>query len=94
MKTDCLEMRGKKYWYLLIVLNDYLDSSDNSEEFITWAKDLKSIFAILIRQYDNSIQGIEYLHDLITTNHLILSLFDNLKDCLNLRDGIAEHIKK
>lgn len=72
----------------------FVDKGDDSEELITWAKNLKSIFAIFIRQYDNSIQTIDYLHDLIITNHLMLSLFYSLKDCLHISDGIAEHIKK
>jgi len=49
---------------------------------------------LLIRQYDNNIQVIEYLQDLLTTNHIVLILFDNLKDCWDLNGGITEHIKK
>lgn len=70
-------------------------STDNyPPESTSWTKDLKSIFALLIRQYDSNIQVIEYLYDLIVTNHMVLSLFDNFKDCWNLNDGITAHIKK
>lgn len=70
------------------------DSDNGSPESTTWAKGLKSIFALLIRQYDSNIQVIEYLYELIVTNHMVLSLFDNIKDCWNLHDSIIEHIKK
>lgn len=63
-------------------------------ESIIWAKDLMSIFFWCIRHYDSNIQAIEYLHDLIVTNHMVLSLFDNIKYCWNLNDCIATHIKK
>lgn len=79
---------------LLNYFNYYVDSSNNSPESITWANDLKSIFVLLIRHYDSKIQVPEYLHDLIVTNHMVLSLFDNLKDCWNLNNSITEHIKK
>lgn len=74
--------------------NYVVDLGNNSPESVTWVKDLRSIFALLIRNYDKNIQAIEYLNDLIITNHLILSLFDSLKDCWNLNDGITTHIKK
>jgi len=72
----------------------YLDSGNNSPESITWAKDIKSLFTLLIRNYDSDIQIIEYLSDLIVTNHMVLSLFDTLKDCWNLNDNITGYIKK
>lgn len=77
-----------------MILNYYVDSGNNSPESISWAKDLKSIFALLIRHYDSDIQVIDYLQDLIVTNHMVLSLFDNLKDCWNLDNSINAHIKK
>lgn len=63
-------------------------------ESITWAKDLESMFELLIRQYDSSVQTIDYLHDLIITNHMALLLFDSFNGCWNLRDSVTSHIKK
>ncbi|XP_026821467.1 protein timeless [Rhopalosiphum maidis] len=76
------------------LIKDLQNSGNNSPESITWAKDLKSLFTLLIRYYDSDIQIIEYLHDLIVTNHMVLSLFDTLKDCWNLNDNITAYIKK
>ncbi|CAH1731206.1 protein timeless [Aphis gossypii] len=76
------------------LLKDFQNSGSSSPESITWAKDLKSLFTLLIRYYDSDIQIIEYLHDLIITNHMVLSLFDTLKDCRSLNDNINAYIKK
>ncbi|CAI6359182.1 unnamed protein product [Macrosiphum euphorbiae] len=76
------------------LIKDLQNSGNNSPESITWAKDIKSLFTLLIRNYDSDIQIIEYLSDLIVTNHMVLSLFDTLKDCWNLNDNITGYIKK
>ncbi|XP_015376105.1 PREDICTED: protein timeless-like [Diuraphis noxia] len=76
------------------LIKDLQNSSNNSPESISWVNDLKSLFTLLIRYYDRDIQIIEYLHDLIVTNHMVLSLFDTLKNCWNLNDGITAYVKK
>nr|ARM65416.1 timeless A variant [Acyrthosiphon pisum] len=76
------------------LINDLQNSGNTSPESITWAKDIKSLFTLLIRYYDSDIQIIEYLHDLIVTNHMVLSLFDAFKDYWNLNDNITAYIEK
>ncbi|XP_029341049.1 protein timeless isoform X2 [Acyrthosiphon pisum] len=76
------------------LIKDLQNSGNTSPESITWAKDIKSLFTLLIRYYDSDIQIIEYLHDLIVTNHMVLSLFDAFKDYWNLNDNITAYIEK
>ncbi|VVC44778.1 Timeless protein [Cinara cedri] len=81
--------------FFVEIIKDIKNSGNNSTESInTWAKDLKSIFVLLIHQYDSNIQVIDYLQDLIVANHMIISLFDNFKNCWNFSDSITAHIKK
>lgn len=74
--------------------NKYFSLGLGTESINAWANDLKSLFVLLIRQYDNNLQAIDYLHDLIVANHMIISLFDNLKDCWDFSNSITAHIKK
>ncbi|XP_050529066.1 protein timeless isoform X2 [Daktulosphaira vitifoliae] len=73
---------------------DLKNSGFNSPDSISWAQDFKSLFALLIRHYDKDIQTIEYLQDLITTNHMVLIFFDNIKHFCNLKESIRAHVKK
>ncbi|XP_050426271.1 protein timeless isoform X2 [Adelges cooleyi] len=75
-------------------IEELKNSGCNSPDSITWTQDLKSLFALLIRHYDQKIQVNEYLQDLITTNHLVLIFFDNFKDFWNLNECIRAHVKK
>lgn len=56
------------------------------------SKQFKSLFLLLLRQYNPRLQNIQYLEDLIVTNHILMMLLDSVKDM----DGInlTEHLQQ
>nr|XP_022903307.1 protein timeless isoform X1 [Onthophagus taurus] len=62
---------------------------------ISKTEDLKSLFLLLLRQYNPLIQSKQYLQDLIVTNHNFLLFLDNVSKLENRpATNIVEHLKQ
>jgi timeless len=55
--------------------------------------DLRSVFVLLLRQYNPNMQSKQFLQDLIATNHILL-LFLESSGSSNSTFKITEHIKQ
>lgn len=61
--------------------------------------DLRSIFVLLLRVYNPYLQNRQYLQDLITTNHIFLSLLDDIGKLPDFKGfpkdaSMVQHIKQ
>lgn len=62
-------------------------------------EDLKQLFILLIRNYKPSIQSLQYLQDLIVTNHLLLLIPDSVEEAsqqttkIKLKEHIQQYVK-
>lgn len=59
-------------------------------------ENFKSLFLLLIRQYNTSLQSKQYLQDLITTNHMFLLFLDDVSKLKQFdgKDKMKEHLKQ
>jgi timeless len=55
--------------------------------------DLRSVFVLLLRQYNPNMQSKQFLQDLIATNHILL-LFLESSGSSNSTFQITDHIKQ
>lgn len=63
---------------------------------ISQTEDLRSLFVLLLRQYNPNMQSKQYLQDLILTNHNYLLFLDNTSKLLeNVQEfNIMDHLKQ
>lgn len=59
-------------------------------------ENFRSLFLLLIRQYNTSLQSKQYLQDLITTNHIFLLFLDDVSKLPQYKgkDKMMEHLKQ
>ncbi|KAF5277705.1 hypothetical protein FQR65_LT03685 [Abscondita terminalis] len=57
-------------------------------------KELRSLFLLLLRQYDPTFQNKQYLQDIIVTNHVYLLLLDKMLKNKAVDVDIEEHLKE
>lgn len=55
--------------------------------------DLRSLFVLLLRQYNPNMQSKQFLQDLIATNHILLLFLESCGSA-NSSFKIAEHIRQ
>lgn len=65
----------------------------NLQNHITDMDDLRSLFLLLLRQYNPNIQSRQYLQDLILTNHSYLLFLDSATKQRH-SFNIMEHLKQ
>ncbi|KAI5743461.1 hypothetical protein M8J77_018476 [Diaphorina citri] len=57
-------------------------------------ENLHCMMVLLIRQYDSSVQNIQYLQDLIVTNHMLLMLLETGSRDTNVKFDMVQHLQQ
>ena len=83
-QVDSVESRGIKEW------TRKLDS------YLPAMRDLRQVFLLLLRQYNPNFQERQYLRDVITANHLLLTALQRTADCSTCGGSfdLKEHLKQ
>lgn len=88
-------LQGVETYLKMIHLSD--DDRNNLLKLqlhISETEDLRSLFVLLLRQYNPNLQSKQYLQDLILTNHNYLLFLDNTSKNMNKEFNIMEHLKQ
>lgn len=99
----------REFIYSLEVYNKFTHLSTEDKEYlkslrikIANTSDLKNLFVLLLRSYVPTLHNKQYLQDLVTTNHQLLLLLDDvgkMQEYKNRKDGqrddeMLDHIKQ
>lgn len=59
-------------------------------------ENFKSLFLLLLRQYNPAVQSKQYLQDIITTNHTLLLFLDEASKLPTYKgkDKVVDHLKQ